>query len=47
VRLQEHDAEPDHGQQPGEIQPVARGQQHRLAADLAGQLPKAMTEPRT
>ena len=38
VGLQELHAEPDHREQPGEVEQVPPGQQHRLAADLAGQL---------
>ena len=45
VGLQELAAEPDHDQQAGQVDPVPPGQQHRLAADLADSLPKAITEP--
>jgi hypothetical protein len=45
VRIQELAAEPDHHQQAGQVEPVAPGQQQRLAADLADSLPKAMSEP--
>jgi hypothetical protein len=43
--LQELAAEVDHDQQAGQVEPVARRQQQRLAADLADSLPKAISEP--
>jgi hypothetical protein len=45
VRVQELAAEPDHHQQPGQVEPVPAGSSSGLPPILPDSLPKAMIEP--